>query len=560
MVAAIVGGRAAERKRGRPGRGHAPCRAVSFVTRRPLLICLAVLFAGPTSARAAEERAAPPAASPRCEGAYADDFAALEAEARDFDRRPEAVFSRCTRSAVVYECLSYGPDGAIRRKQRKAVAHGTAFGYRRQGPDTLLLTNEHVASWPAVTDGQHVVEGVPAGCKKISETLTLVDDEHDTYSRDDIPLTRMVADPQLDVAVLRARADLSIMPWKIGHSGALTERNVVEVRGFPLGAFRATNIGKIISPHDHDDFGDWDHDDFVVDALLSAGNSGSPVLAISCATGEYELVGVYHAGYTEGSALNVVIGIDQVRDLMTTLKRSPKAREGEAIVVDGAARMMVTAALKPLGEMFFPFGAQVAVAREAAAGDLLFAVYPKDFPTTSEPLLVIEDRPARTLTLFGEIGDVWLGSPRGLKRSDPTSLGADGLAQIGRTLDALRTDAVGHASYRGTPEAGVTSRQANEQRKRAAKALARVASSRADLWQTVVEMADRLGPQQDEEGTTLAALLSDDRRPSPGVSGTPEPSHEALALSGAAGAASEPEPPGPAAQSARAGSGHPARP
>ena len=35
------------------------------------------------------------------------------------------------------------------------------------------------------------------------------------------------------------------------------------------------------SEHDHDDYGEWDHDDFVVDALLSAGNSGSPVLAVS---------------------------------------------------------------------------------------------------------------------------------------------------------------------------------------------------------------------------------------------------------------------------------------
>src|SRR5438132_5881986 len=158
IVAVVVGGPAAERRQGRACTRHVPCKPVRFVKRRALFTCVAILFAGPASARAAEERTAPPEASPRCEGAYADDFAALKADARDVDRRPEAVFSRCTRSAVVYECLSYGPDGAIRRKQRKAVAHGTAFGYRRQGPDTLLLTNEHVASWPAVTDGQHVVE------------------------------------------------------------------------------------------------------------------------------------------------------------------------------------------------------------------------------------------------------------------------------------------------------------------------------------------------------------------------------------------------------------------
>jgi len=83
------------------------------------------------------------------------------------------------------------------------VLHGTAFAYRRQGSDTLFLTNEHVAVWPSVTDVQHPVEGVRSGCKKVSESIVLVDDEHDSYARDDVPLTRVAADPRLDVAILR---------------------------------------------------------------------------------------------------------------------------------------------------------------------------------------------------------------------------------------------------------------------------------------------------------------------------------------------------------------------
>ena len=49
---------------------------------------------------------------------------------------------------------------------------------------------------------------------------------------------------------------------------------------------------------DRDQEQGWDHVDFVVDALLSEGNSGSPVLAASCKSRELELVGVYHAGYS----------------------------------------------------------------------------------------------------------------------------------------------------------------------------------------------------------------------------------------------------------------------
>jgi len=472
----------------------------------------------------------------RCQGTYADDPSALSAEVRDFDRHPDAVFSRCTRNTAVFECLSYGADGSVRHQRIDAVLHGTAFAYRRQGPDTLFLTNEHVAVWPSVTDAQHVVDGVPSGCKKVSESIALVDDEHDSYARDDVPLTRVAADPRLDVAILRAPGSLPIMPWKIGHSGALSERNAVEVRGFPLGAFRATNVGKVISPHDHDDYGEWDHDDFVVDALLSAGNSGSPVLAISCATGEYELVGVYHAGYTAGSALNVVVGIDQVRDMMTTLKVSPHGPVDRVASVDSAARAKVTSALGPLNEMFFPFGSQVAMVRGTAYGGLYFALFPKDFPVAPQPLLVLEDLPAVLPTEFGELGRAWLGSPRGLKLYQRGALDADTLTQLTRTLEELRADATGHATYRADAATVPESRQADDQHNRMRRVLGRIAASRGEQVQTIAELSDRLGPQAGEPTTSLAALLATEpANVPPGASpAAAHPGMPALALSDAA--------------------------
>jgi S1-C subfamily serine protease len=434
-----------------------------------------------------------PARAPLCSGAYADDFTALSAEAREFDRRPEAVFSYCVRNSAVYECLSYGPDGAIRREKKRATLHGTAFAYKRQGSDTLLLTNDHVAAWPGVTDSAHPVDGVPGGCKLVSQSLALVDNEHDDYPRDDVPLTVVVTDPALDVAILRAHAPLQIIPWKTGRSAQLRERNVVEVRGFPLGAFRATNIGKVVSAHDHDDYGDWDHDDFVVDALLSAGNSGSPVLAVSRVTGEYELVGVFHAGYSQGSALNVVIGIDQVRDLMTTLKRSAPEHQPELVALNGA-REKIHLALGPLKELFFPFGGLVANIRARPDGSLLFALFSKDFPLASDPLLVLESDATSAPSGFGVPARIWVGAPRGLKDYPWPALQPDVQAQVARAFDDLASAAIAYAALREAREADLPSRQSADRITRLGKAFARATASRTDTVQSIQEIAEKLAP------------------------------------------------------------------
>src|SRR5205807_1744924 len=95
------------------------------------------------------------------------------------------------------------------------------------------------------------------------------------------------------------------------------------VRGFPLGAFQALNTGKVVNPMTLDTERGWNHADFMVDALLAAGNSGSPVFAVSCRSAEPELVGVYHAGYTDAAALNAVVAIDSV--VVPVDGRSPAA-------------------------------------------------------------------------------------------------------------------------------------------------------------------------------------------------------------------------------------------
>src|SRR5205807_5739292 len=133
----------------------------------------------------------------------AEDLTALAPWAREIERQPQANYSYCLRNTSTYECLSYSPDGNVKRTRKKVVSHGTVFGFKKKGDETLLLTNYHVTERPPVTDDEHHVEGVPGGCKKIADSLRVVDNESDAYERDDVALTRVVSDPALDVSILK---------------------------------------------------------------------------------------------------------------------------------------------------------------------------------------------------------------------------------------------------------------------------------------------------------------------------------------------------------------------
>jgi serine protease Do len=441
-----------------------------------------------------------------CTGQYADDLAVMSAKARELDQKPQSQYTRCVRTTAVYECISYGTDGNLRRVRKRAVGHGTAFAYRQQGGETYLLTNQHVVEWPPVTDDEHRVDEIPNGCKRVSDSLRIVDNEADAYERDDIPLTRVVSDPQLDAAVLKAHVALPTMPWKLGRSSALRERNVVDVRGFPLGAFKATTQGKVITAYDHDDEKEWDHDDFVIDALLSPGHSGSPVFAVSCKTGEPELVGIYHAGYNGGSALNVVVGIDQLRDLMTTLKRTPRAK-GEA-QVDAKARTRLMEDLKSTPEPFFAFGNLTAMVHARTDGALVFEVMSKEFPVKAHPIMAVEDLTGAAMEEFGRLGRVWFGNRQGVKAIPRADLDGDAQAQMTRLLDALRHDAIAAFDYRAAARKATGSREQFDQVSRQERALKRTAKERVELSNTVVDWAERFGPHETDVVLPLSALMS----------------------------------------------------
>ncbi len=441
-----------------------------------------------------------------CPGEYADDFSALLPKARELEQQVGA-YTFCIRTSATYECPSYGPDGNLRRKKVRVSAHGTGFAYRQQGGETLLLTNQHVAEWPAVTDDDHPVDDVPTGCKRVTDSLKIVDDTTDSYEADDLPLTRVVVDPALDVAVLKAKALLPVLPWKLGRSAELKERNVVDVRGFPLGVFKATNVGKVTSAYAHDSYKDWDHDDFVIDALLSPGNSGSPVFAISCKTGEFELVGLYHAGYTRGSALNVVIGIDQVRDLMTTLKRTVRPRADAGLTLDAAARARLVEASRLSLEPYFPVGPMAAAVRVRGDGALLYELLNRDFPFRAYPVLVLEDLPPADAETFGLPGRVWFGNRQGLKAYARADLDADTQAQLAKLLEAVRRDSIAALAVRAADHDAASSREKYQGSERLEKVLQRASAASTDAAQAAAELAERLGPGPGEVSVDLTAAL-----------------------------------------------------
>ena len=352
----------------------------------------------------------------------------------------------------MYECLSYAADGTIRRNRQRSVLHGTAFAYQRQANDTLLLTNDHVAAWPSVTDASHLVDGVPAGCKLVSQTLALVDNEHDEYPRDDVPATVVVTDPQLDVAILRAHAPLQVMPWKVGRSADLRERNVVEVRGFPLGAFRATNIGKVISAHDHDDYGDWDHDDFVVDALLSSGNSGSPGAGGVARHRRIRVGGDLPRRVQPGERVE-----RRHRDRPGARPDDhpqavgPRSLQRTSLPSSGA-REKLHAALGPLAELFFPFGGLVANIRAQTGWNRFSSLCSRrTFPSAPIRCSSSERRDRRSADL-GAPGRIWVGAPRGLKDYAWAALLPDVQAQLTRALDEMAGDAVAYAELKEARE------------------------------------------------------------------------------------------------------------
>jgi serine protease Do len=425
-----------------------------------------------------------------CEGEYADTLQVQSGRTRDLEQGPRSQYSYLIRSTAKYECPFFGSDGKLRRRRVQASELGSAFAYEVSGGETYLMTNEHVAAWPDVTDSLHRIDGVADGCKRVEDKLRIVRDERDDYEPGQTPLTRVAVEPLLDAAILKASQRLNALPYRIGKSAGLRQGNAVEVRGFPLGVMQAVSSGKIVNPYDRDQEQGWDHVDFVIDALLSEGNSGSPVLAVSCRTRDLELVGVYHAGYKGHGALNVVVGIDQLREFMRKKRRVPRAisPEGGSGAPGVAERTRLKDALAGGALPLFDFGGLV-VRAEPADGTLLYHVYGRQFPLDDRPVVVLEDLPREDT--FGELGRLWVQGQTGWREWPRTALGTDERDLLARVGDSIRLQMLHTIDYR---HALANPASADERRhgRDLSRALARDQPLARDLAANLLDTADRL--------------------------------------------------------------------
>jgi serine protease Do len=346
----------------------------------------------------------------------------------------------------------------------------------------------------------------------VEDRLRIVRDERDDFEPGQIVLTRVAVDPLLDAAILKAGQRLTVVPYKIGKSAGLRQGNAVAVRGFPLGVMQAVSSGKVVNPYDRDQEQGWDHVDFVIDALLSEGNSGSPVLAASCRSRELELVGVYHAGYKGHGALNVVVGIDQLVEFMRKKRRIPRAiaSEGSPGAPGLAERVRLKDALAAGTMPLFDFGG-LFVRVEMSEGVLLYHIYGRQFPLDDRRVVVVEDLPKTGA--FGELGRLWVLGATGWREWRPTALGADERDLLGRVDDTIRLQVLHTLDYRhalANPGSAEERRRGRE----VSRTIARDVPLARDLANNLLETADRLS-SAGREGSPAGAPPSPPPAPSP---------------------------------------------
>jgi len=262
------------------------------------------------------------------------------------------------------------------------------------------------------------------------------------------------------------------------------------VRGFPLGAFAALNTGKVLNPLTHDIERGWNHADFMIDALLASGNSGSPVFAISCRTSEPELVGIYHAGYTDAAALNAVVAVDQLREELETLKvpkRDPAGAHNE-ITAQDRDRLVKQLLAETTRSLTFPFGGRSVVVAMTDPQTIRFSILDDDYPLSSRETMALVDRGANG---FGTLDFIVVPVDGQSTDAPAQALEGDVREHFDKLYESLWRQVLGVADYRARLAKGRLSADAFAEAQAARARIRKRTPEQKELLNTCAFEADR---------------------------------------------------------------------
>src|SRR5207237_1829959 len=203
---------------------------------------------------------------------------------------------------------------------------------------------------------------------------------------------------------------------------------------------------KVVNPYTEDTERGWSHSDFVVDALLSAGNSGSPVFAVNCRTSAPELVGVFHAGYSDAAALNVVVSSDQLREELAT-RRVPKRAGGlhAEITAQDRDRLVKELFAEQSHSITFPYGGRIATVRLADPTTLRFSILDDDYPLVVKEGVTLVDRGVNG---FGTLDGIVVHVDGVAAEASPVLLDAEVREHFDKLYDSLWHQVLGVVDYR----------------------------------------------------------------------------------------------------------------
>lgn len=255
------------------------------------------------------------------DGKYDSSLALLDQSKQDYQRIKDSVY--CIRYTAVYEEMIFDKDGNVKSVFHTMGKHGTGFVYKSEVIDNskptnsepvteyFIVTNHHVATAPFILN-----EGA---YRKVSEKIEIVDSATDQKPEDNISLELVVTDEKLDMAVLKTTRKLNVYPYKRGKSSELLSGNIARAEGYPQALIKATTQGIISTATNPNKEVTFEDEDFVIDAAINPGNSGSPVFALR--EGDWEWVGNAHAKLAIGASLfgdvtlaegtAFVVGIDE---------------------------------------------------------------------------------------------------------------------------------------------------------------------------------------------------------------------------------------------------------